>query len=122
MQANEVMNQWLENSKAAMEPMRELNEISKRAMERMAEQNMAITKEYVEMMTRGMQLVASVRDPRALVNEQVELSKEMGEKAMANAESFAKLATETQGEYLAWSEKMANSAVAKTEEALTKAA
>lgn len=122
MKANELMNDWLENSKAAMEPARRLGDIAQRAMEKVSEQNLAMVKEYMEMNARALQLMTSVRDPRALVTEQVTLAKELGDKILANAELFGKLATETQAELVKWAEDATEAAVAKAEEAVEKAA
>lgn len=122
MKANELMNDWLENSKAAMEPARRLGDIAQRAMEKVSEQNLAMVKEYMEMNARALQMMTSVRDPRALVTEQVTLAKELGDKILANAELFGKLAAETQAELVKWAEDATEAAVAKAEEAVEKAA
>ena len=117
MKSTDVMNAWIENSKAAMEPARELGELTKRAFAKMSEQQMAVTKEYMEFSVRGLQLLSAARDPKTLVNDQVALAKEMGEKMLANAETYSKLATEAQAEFAAWAEKAAETAVAKAGEA-----
>ena len=117
-----MMNSWIENSKAAMGPARELSEITQRSFGRLSEHNMALTKEYMEMSARSLQTLTSVRDPRALVTEQVNLAKEMGDKLMSNAELYTKLATEAQEELVAWVEKSAEEAVAKVGEAADKVA
>jgi phasin family protein len=122
MKANELMNAWIENSKAAMGPARELSEIAQRSFGRLSEHNMALTKEYMEMSARSLQVLSSVRDPRALVTEQVNLAKEMGDKLISNAELYTKLATEAQEELVAWVEKSTDEAVAKVGEAAAKVA
>lgn len=122
MKANELMNAWIENSKAAMAPARELSEITQRTFGRLSEQNMALTKEYMEMSNRSLQLLTSVRDPRALATEQVNLAKEMSDTLMENAEAYTKMATEAQQELVSWVEKSAEAAVVKAGEAAEKAA
>jgi phasin family protein len=122
MKATDLMNNWFENSKAAMAPARELSTMTQRMLERLGEQQMAMTKEYMDLSLRGLQLVSAARDPRTLVNEQVNLAKELGDQMLANAESYAKLATETQAEFAAWAEKTTEAAVAKAEQAVEKAA
>ena len=117
MKASELMESFVVNSKTAMEPARELSEITKRAFEKTTEQNMAVVKEYMEFSLRGMKLLSAVRDPRALVEQQMELATEAGEKFVANAEAYAKLASETQAELASWTEKTTEAAVAKAEEA-----
>jgi phasin family protein len=122
MKANELMNAWIENSKAAMGPARELSEITQRSFSRLSEHNMNLTKEYMDMSARSLQVLTSIRDPRALVTEQVNLAKELGDKMMSSAEQYTKLATEAQGELVAWMEKSAEDAVTKVSEAAEKAA
>ena len=122
MKTTELMNSWIENSKAAMAPARELGEMTQRVFEKMGEQQMAMTKEYMDLGLRGLQLVSAARDPRALVNEQVNLAKEVGDRMLANAEAYNKLAAETQAEFAIWAEKTTESAVAKAEAAVEKAA
>lgn len=122
MKTNELMNSWIENSKAAMAPARELGKMTQRMFEKMGEQQMVMTKEYMDLGLRGLQVVSAARDPRTLVNEQVNLAKEVGDKMLANAEAYAKLATETQAEFTSWAEKATEAAVAKAGEAVEKAA
>lgn len=117
MKASELMESFVESSKTAMEPAQELSEITKRAFEKTAEQNMAVMKEYMEFGLRGMKMLSAVRDPRVLVEKQMELTTEAGEKFVANAEAYVKLATETQAELASWTEKTTEAAVAKAEEA-----
>ncbi len=122
MKANDLMNSWIENSKSAMAPARELSEMTQRIFEKMSEQQMAMTKEYMDLGLRGVQMLSAARDPRTLVTEQVNLAKEVGNKMLAGAEAYAKLATETQAELAAWAEKATEAAVAKAGEAVEKAA
>jgi len=122
MKATDLMNSWIENSKAAMAPARELSEMTQRVLEKMSAQQMAMTKEYMDLGLRGMQLVSAARDPRTLMTEQVNLAKEAGDKMLANAEVYAKLAAETQAEFTAWAEKATEAAVAKAGKVVEKAA
>lgn len=118
MNTSDLVNQMIENSKAAVAPMNELAEITKRAYARNAEQQMAIVREYMEFSTKSVELLVNSKDPQALANEQIAIAKELGEKAMANAEAFSKLAAETQSELTQWAEAAAKS----TEEAVEEAA
>jgi phasin family protein len=122
MKATDLMNSWFENSKAAMAPARELSTMTQRVFEKLGEQQMAMTREYLDLSLRGLQLVSVARDPRTLVSEQVNLAKEAGEKMLANAEAYTKLAAETQAEFVAWADKATEAAVAKAEAAAKKAA
>jgi len=122
MKTTELMNAWIENSKAAFEPARELGELTKSTLTKMGEQQMAVAREYMEFSVRGMQAMSVARDPRTLASQQVEMMKELGEKMMANAEAYTKLATETQAAFAGWAEKTTEAAVAKAEQAVEKAA
>ena len=117
MKASEMMESWFENSKVAMQPARELSEITARAFQKANEQNMALVKDYMDFSLRGWKLLGSVRDPRALVEQQVELAQEAGQKMFSVAEAYSKLASEMQAEFSTWTEKTAEAAVAKAEEA-----
>ncbi len=122
MNTTDLMNAWIENSKAAFEPARQLGELTKTAFAKMGEQQMAVAREYMEFSLRGMQTLSTARDPRALATQQVELVKEFGDKMLANAEAYTQLATETQAAFAGWAEKATEAAVAKAGEVAKKAA
>lgn len=122
MNANDLMNQWIDTSKAAMEPMRQLHEIGQRAMTKMTEQQMSFARDYMEMSSRSMQLVASIRDPRALMSEQMTLVKEFGDKWMTSAEDLTKNAQQTQSELNTWAEQNAQTTISNLQKASEKAA
>ena len=122
MQANELMNTWIENSKAAIEPLRALGEVNRATLEAVAKQQVAVTKDYMEYGARNLQMMTSLRDPRTLVNEQLSLAKEFGDKLIANSETYAKMAAGYQAEVVAWTEKTAGEAVSKAEKVVQKAA
>ena len=121
-QSSDVVNSWLETSRAAIAPAQELTDITKRAFEKANAQNLAVAKQYVEFGVRSLQMLGSVRDPRALVEQQVALAKEAGEQFLANADAYVKLTAETQAPFNAWAEKATESATAKLEAVVSKAA
>ena len=122
MKPNELMNAWLENSKAAMEPMRALGEVNKAALEAVTQQHLALTKEYMEFSARNVKLMTSVREPRALVDDQLSLAKEFGDKLVSGAEAYTQLATEYQKTLVSWTEKTAGEVVSKAEQVAKEAA
>lgn len=121
MQANELMNAWVENSKAALEPLRVLGEMNRAALEAVGKQQVAVTKDYMEFGARNLQMMTSLRDPRDLVTEQMNVAKEFGEKLMATSETYAKMAAAYQADLVAWTEKTTKEAVEKAEDAVEKA-
>lgn len=121
MNTNELMNSFLANSKAAMEPMRSLGEVNKAALEAAAQHQVSLTKMYMDFGTRNVKLMASAREPRALVDEQLNLAKEFGDQLLAGAETYSKLAAEYQQELTEWTEKTAGEAAGKAEQAVNKA-
>lgn len=117
MKASKMMESWFENGKAAMQPARELSEITKSAFDKVNEQNMALVRDYMDFSLRGFKMWGTARDPRVLVEQQVELAKEAGEKMFAIAEAYAKVASDTQVALTSWTQKTAEAAVAKAEDA-----
>lgn len=122
MKPMELMAAWIDNGKAAMEPARELNELTKSTLAKVAEQQVATTKEYVEFSKHSLQTLGATRDPRALVKQQVALTKELSDKALDNARTFTKLASATQARFSEWVEKTAGAAFAKAEAVVNRAA
>jgi hypothetical protein len=121
MTAQEMMNEMMDAGKFAVESYKQLGQITQRAFERVNAQHMAVAREYLEMGTRYVSLLANARDVRALVNDQAGFAKEIGEKMLANADTYAKLAQEAQGEFVQWAEKATKTAVAEAEENVKKA-
>jgi hypothetical protein len=118
----ELMAAWIDNGKTAMQPARELNELTKSTLTRVAEQQVATTKEYVEFGKHSIQTLGATRDPRALVKQQVALTKELSDKFLDTSQTFTKLATATQASFAEWVEKTAGTALAKAEAVVKKAA
>lgn len=116
----DLMNEMLDNGKSAVESYKELGVITQRAFERVNAQQMAVARQFLDMGTRYVSILANARDARVLVNDQTELAKEMGEKLLANAETYTKLAQEAQGEIVKWAEKATKQVVAKAEEDVKK--
>lgn len=121
MTPQEMMNDMMDAGKLAVESYKQLGQITQRALERVNAQHMAVAREYLEMGTRYVSLLANARDVRVLANEQAGFAKEIGEKMLANADAYAKLAQEAQGEFVQWAEKATKTAVAEAEESVKKA-
>lgn len=121
MNANELMNAWIENSKSALEPMRALGQVNQHMLEAVSKQQVELTKQYMDFGARNLKLMTSVREPRALIDEQLSLAKEFGDKLLADAEVYAKLAKDYREQLSEWSEKTTEAAVKSAGEAVDKA-
>ena len=117
---NEFLDQWLEFSKSAAEPMMRLNEISAKAMEQVARQQMDLARDYMDLGTRNLKLLGESKDPQKLVADQGQLVTEFGQKLMGRAEEFMKIATEAQTALTTWAEEAAKKAAAATQPAAKK--
>lgn len=117
MNMNELLERWYEDSKTALQPVGELAEITKGAFEKANEQHVAVAKGSLDFCLRGFKLLGKVSDPHALVEQQVNLAKEMSEKTFAAADAYLKLTAETQTQLSHWTEKTAKTFVAQTGQA-----
>ena len=114
----ELMNQMIENGKAAFQPVVKLNAISKEAVETLSKQQVELAREYMDMGVKSVETLASAKDPKALVETQVELAKAFGDKVVAQADAYAKLAAETQEKVASWAEETMKANAEKVEEAV----
>lgn len=96
---------WIEKRNAMMAPVRELDELAKRALIQLSEQQFTATKEYVAFATHSMQSLSAMRDSRALLNEQLTLTKRLGSKMLGSAQAFTKLVNRTGSGFAEWVEK-----------------
>lgn len=115
MKPTELMDALIDNGKAVMEPARALHELTKDAVAQLAEQQVTATKEYVEFGKHSVQQLGAARDPRGLVNQQVALTKELGDKVLDSARGYVKLATDTQAKFAEWVEHTTGALFAKAE-------
>ena len=101
---NALVDQWVDFSKNAGEPLTQLNEITARAMEQVARQQLDLVHDYVDLGTRQVELLGSARDPQKWLTEQSALASEFGKKLMTRAEDFIAVTTETQKSVADWAE------------------
>lgn len=114
----ELMNQMIENGKAAFEPVVKLNAISKEAVETLSKQQVDLARDYMDMGMKSVETLTSAKDPSTLMEAQVELAKSFGDKVMAQAEAYAKLAAATQEKVASWAEETMKTNAAQVEEAV----
>jgi hypothetical protein len=108
-----LMDTLVNKGKAMMEPVRALNTLTRDALAQLAEQQVAATKEYIEFGKHSVQALGAARDPRALVNQQVALTKELGNTIMNSAQAYVRLATDTQAKFADWVEHTSGTMFAK---------
>lgn len=121
MNPQDLMYQMLDGGKAVADSYKQLGSITQRAFERANAQQMAVARDFLDMGARYLSLVAGTRDLRVMMSDQVSLAKEVGEKLLANADAYTKLAQEAQGELSRWAEEATKAGVAKAEEEVKKA-
>jgi phasin family protein len=118
----DYMSQWIEYSKAAAEPMMKLNELGLKTLDQMTQQQMELTKDYLDLGTRGLKRLSEAKDPQEFWTAQAELLKEYGDKIVARARSYADLASQTQSQLAEWQETTMREVGKKLEEAEKKVA
>lgn len=115
--ANQVMNDWVELSKRATEPLLRFNEIAVHAYEEVARQQLDIARDYLELGIKQASVVSTADTPDAMVAEQGKLAAEFGEKLAARAQDFVKIAADTQQAISGWAADMATKPKAKASKA-----
>jgi phasin family protein len=104
---NELFEQWINISKEAAEPMMKLNQLSMKAMEQVARQQLEIAQDYIDLGVRQAELLQTAEGPQQWIAAQGDLTGEFSKKLMGRADSFMKLAGETQKEMTEWAEQNA---------------
>ena len=118
----ELMSKMIENGKAAFEPVVKLNAISKEAVETLSKQQVELAREYMDMGVKSVETLTAAKDPQTLVEAQVEMAKAFGDKVVAQAEAYAKLAAATQQKVASWAEETMQSNAANVQAAVKTAA
>ena len=115
--AQDNLNLFKELSMNGFEAMRALGALNLQAWEKIAGRQMQTLDLFVETGTREINLVSETKDLNALVNGQVELAKEFGERLVAKGREDLEAAAEVQNDYRAWFEKGVNAFTAKASQA-----
>ena len=91
------------------ESVRELGDINLRIMNNMMEKQSDMLNTWLDASAKQMELSSTAKDPKEFMASQAALTKEMGEKLIAEGREVISTATQVQGEYRAWYEKSVQS-------------
>ncbi len=108
---NEMLDQWMQMNRSAMEPMMKLNEIAAQAFDKMTHHNLTLARDYMELSARQLQLFGEAKDPQKWASEEGRLVAEFGQKMVDRAEEILRLAKETQEMVSSWAAKAAQAGV-----------
>jgi phasin family protein len=97
----EMMNDL---STKGYEAVQSLGEINLRAMERLLARQMDAFSLLMDSGLRQVNMVTEAKGPNDLVKGQIDLVRELSERALAEGRENVKLATDTRNEYRAWFE------------------
>ncbi|MET0106481.1 MAG: phasin family protein [Sedimenticola sp.] len=101
---------------------RALGELNLRTWEKLAEAQMATFSLFVDTGIAQMKLATESKDPKELVNGQVELARKLGEELVTKGRETMELTNEARDEYSALVEKGISQFASKVTEATQKAA
>jgi phasin family protein len=113
MQNNELMQQWIELNKSAMEAIKELGEINTSAMTRLTQRQMDMVGLYMEGSAKQLEALSGAKTPQEAVAAQSNLFIELNEKLMSNARQTVEVLTDVKSELAAWVEKGMEKTAAK---------
>lgn len=94
----ELLTQWNEISKSAMEPLLRLNQLSSKIAERVTKQQLAITKDFLETGVKQFQTAGNIKSVQDAVQAQSALATEYGDKFKSYAQQALEIVQETQAE------------------------
>jgi phasin family protein len=107
---NELIQQWTELNKAAMEAIKELGEINTNAMTRLTQRQMDMVSLYMEGSAKQLEALGQSKGVQDIINAQSRLFAELNEKLMENARQTLDVLFDVKGELSAWVEKSVQSA------------
>ncbi len=105
MSANQTINAVTEIANKGVERLTTLGDLNLRVFERLAARQMDAANLAVEQGTRVMKLVTEAKSYNDLVKCQVEATKELGERLVAESKTNVSLASQVRDDYRAWFEK-----------------
>ena len=120
--AQDSLNLFKEMSVNGFETMRSLGALNLQTWEKFADQQMEAINLFVEAGTQEIKLVSETKDINALVEAQVELTKQFGETLVAKGRENLEAAAEVQNEYRTWLENGVNAFTSKAAEVAQKSA
>lgn len=105
MQNNEVMKQWANFNKTAMDAMKELGEINTQMMTRLTQRQMEMASLYMETGAKQLEALSEVKGMQDMMAVQTRLFTELSEKLVDNARQTMEVLAEGRTQLTNWSEK-----------------
>ena len=111
---NDLIQQWTELNKAAMEAIKELGEINTTAMTRLTQRQMDMVNLYIEGGSKQLTALSEAKGVQDIVSAQSRLFTELNEKLMENARQTLEVLVDVKSELSAWVEKSVENATKTT--------
>jgi phasin family protein len=102
---NDMIKQWTEFNKAAMDAMKELGEINTNAMTRLTQRQMEMVNLYMEGGSKQLETLGEAKNLQDVTSAQTRLFTELNEKLMENARQTADDLVNVKTELTSWAEK-----------------
>jgi hypothetical protein len=112
MTPDELMKQWTESNKAAMDAIKDMGEINTNAMSRLTQRQQEMVNLYMEGGTKQLEVLDDVKGVQDIVTAQSRLFTELNEKLMANARQTMDDLVEVKDKLSTWAEKGMENATA----------
>jgi phasin family protein len=107
---NELIQQWTELNKSAMEAIKELGEINTNAMTRLTQRQMDMVSLYMEGSAKQLEALSQSKGVPDIISAQSRIFSELNEKLMENARQTLEVLVEVKSELSSWVEKSMQSA------------
>ena len=102
---NDLMKQWSEMNKGAMDAVKALGEINTTAMTRLTQRQMDMLSLYMESGAKQLEVLSKAKNMQDLATAQSELFGEMNEKMLENARQTMEILVDIKAELSSWVEK-----------------
>jgi phasin family protein len=122
MQHNELVQQWTELNKTAMEAIKELGEINTNAMTKLTQRQMEMVSLYMEGSAKQLEALSQAKGVPDLISAQSGLFAQLNEKLMANAQQTMDVLAAVKQDLTDWVEKGMKTASANSSALVGKAA
>jgi phasin family protein len=103
--SNELIKQWTELNKNAIEAIKELGEINTSTMTRLTQRQMEMVNLYMEGGAKQLQALHDVKGMPDIVATQTQVITEVNEKLMENARQTMEIFADAKAQLSAWAEK-----------------
>lgn len=102
---NDLLKQWTEMNKSAMDAIKELGEINTTAMTRLTQRQMDMISLYMESGSKQLETLSHAKNMQDLAAAQSKLFTEMNEKLLDNARQTVEVLVDVKAELSSWVEK-----------------